>query len=269
MSKPDDNPSPAQLKPVRKRKGGRFVRFLRGVGWTLLGLVALVLILAILGMIISPPRDPKSAALDNEDFGLGFKVGDKWDVSAFEKALASRGITVKRMPQTSGGGPNYTSWHSPDDTFYVSAKYHPDENDSVSNLSFGWLIAQSPISKKIKKEAKKQFPGDTGEWMKGFFYELVRHIEGQYPQVKSQEGIGIGSSKDNVLEAYGKSWLPIPAYEELTLTAYLGYNQEIWFWIRDGRVVEVNIKRGFKHKSPLDRLRCWRDHYNIPYSYFP
>ena len=75
-----------------KPKSGRAKRTWLRVGWGLQIAFMLLVVAILLALWLGPPRDPKCFALDDEDFGLGFRVGDPWDPDAFEAALEENNL---------------------------------------------------------------------------------------------------------------------------------------------------------------------------------
>jgi hypothetical protein len=253
---------------TRIRKGGRFMRFLRGVGWTLLGLVGLALILAVLGMIIPPPRDPKSAALDDEDFGLGFKVGDKWDVKAMGAALEQRGLDLRLEPDinpSSGeGDEEYRSlsafWWSRDGRLDISS-FSSDKGDNaiVQNIGISSFIRTDwnrEEAKAFYDEMERKYP-DSLTRDSQLARLAAKEVAELYPQLVTSKGLGIGSKADDFYSAYGKSDAETPSgMPGFQLAFYFRDHQAITVTVEDGLITCVYVT-GYPLPRALGRPACW------------
>lgn len=266
-----------QTKSVDKHpRRSRWVRFLRGVGWTLAGLVALALLLAIPGMIIPPPRDPKAAALDNEDFGLGFKVGDKWDEFAMEKAIQSRRLPLERDEETeqfvenekaaSIDVINLAYWDSQDNSLQVSVS--SNESKLPVLIDDVYMCATSPdynyrdkkaraeVRQKLK-EVEAMFPGDKEKQLAYQFRINALRVGRLFPQIKTGEGIGLGSSGDSVAKAYGKPTYKDSFGDYTEMLYYFGDGNAVSFSITMDCVSSMSSARMPSFSTPLGKLASW------------
>lgn len=261
---------------TRTRKGGRFTRFLRGVGWTLAGLVGLVILLAILGMIIPPPRDPKAAALDNEDFGLGFKVGDKWDVKAMDEVIKSRRLPLEIDEETkqlieiekaaSKDVMNFAHWSSQDNSLRVSISSTESKLPVIINDVY--MCATAPEynyrDKKAReevrqkyKEVRAMFPGDQERQLAYMSMVDAKNAGTQFPQIKTGEGIGLGSSADSVASAYGKPTFNSPFGDYTDMLFYFGDGNGVVFAVSMDCVSSMSATKMPSFRTPLGRLASW------------
>jgi hypothetical protein len=268
-------PTISETKPVRKRRS-RFIRFLRGAGWTLLGLVALVAILAVLGMIIPPPRDPKAAALDNEDFGLGFKVGDKWNVKAMDTAISARNISIHADAETeqffnstanpSADDMNFVSWFSKDSALELMVSSTESHEPVVVNDIYICALAPEVNlrDKKARDEAhrkleenKAMFPGDQERQLAYMSMLDAKNAGGQFPHIKTGEGIGLGSSGDSVISSYGKPTFNSPFGDYTDMLFYFGDGNGVVFTVSMDIVNSMSATKMPSFRTPRGRLASW------------
>jgi hypothetical protein len=263
-------------KPSRIRKGRQFTRFLRGVGWTLLGLVALVAILAVLGMIFPPPRDPKSVALDDEDFGLGFKVGDKWDVAAIEAALKAHGLPLhideeesERLAEQavlkSGHNILLKTWWSEDSRLVVSAYCDDPVKKDIRSIKIT-ASAPTPDSKvantltpKEAKEVETMFPGDEISQHGYLAMQYAKTAGKLYPQVHTAESISLGSSIEDVISTYGKPPLKLnlPYSYDSAHVLYEGDGVITQFETVHSCITSITTVKAASLHTPIGRLKSW------------
>jgi hypothetical protein len=234
-------------EPVRKRKSGsfmRFMRFIRGLCWTLLGLAALVVLLAVLGMIIPPPRDPKAAALDSGDFGLGFKVGDKWDPTAFEAAIKRNGIRFIRDDDITSEGflsANWTGRYG-----FLSLQVSATPKGSTTMVEDIMLSVYVPFDLDKKKSLLEN-------------YGIAARVAGRlYPMIETEENITMGVDEKAVVDAYGKPLIRMTMNEEGNgpFLIYATDRQLFSFCFSDGSLSDMTAMAPTASKY-INRLLAW------------
>jgi len=254
---------------ARKRKGGKFRRFLRGVGWTLAGLVALVLLLAVLGMIIPPPRDPKSKALDGEDFGLGFKVGDKWDVSAMDVSLSALGFRREDDSLSEIASQEvkeveypfyYASWWTRDGRMNVYASSQDKSSKAVigdiSISSFARTDWTREEARAFRKSVEQLYPDQ--EARTAYLSKLyAKEATKLYPQIATDAGLGFGTTSQDFFSAYGKPDVLFPSdYPASQLAFYFRDRLVVSLSLSNGVIASIMILK-YPFLEVAGRLTCW------------
>lgn len=259
-----------QTKSVDKHpRRSRWVRFLRGAGWTLLGLVALVLILAVLGMIIPPPRDPKAAALDNEDFGLGFKVGDKWDVQAMDASLSALGFqrnidTLSEIAAEETKEVEYpfysTSWFTQDGRMqiYVASRDKSDDTivGDITINSFARTDWTREEARAFRKAIELKYPDQEARtaFLSRTYAEEAAKL---YPNIATDIGLGIGANFQDFISKYGTPDDRFPAdYPTSQLAFYFRDRLGIALSLSDGTITSIMIFK-YPFLEITGRLACW------------
>ncbi len=240
-------------KPSKHRSC--LMRFVRGVGWTLLGLVALVLILAVLGMIIPPPRDSKATALDDEDFDLGFKVGDKWDPEFFESAIKQRGLDVTRMPDIE----SYNIIGAKKEEFPFYSAFWITRDGCINIETFSWN--KKPDTRVRSIGITTSLPSDWGREKTRAFYKSAKrqysdenarnsYISGvmtsesvkRYPQLETAKGLGLGSSFEDFTKLYGQPSVLSPYFAPTNrFASYFGDRQYFTLFLDSGLVTSISF----------------------------
>lgn len=260
----------------RSARRSRWVRFLRGIGWTLLGLVALVLMLAVLGMIIPPPRDPKAKALDNEDFGLGFKVGDKWDPAAMDSAIEAGKLPLRTNyeiwpdlssnRETKTDEMNFADWYSEALSLHVIAS---SSEGWRSVIVYGiYITTNSPdfdyfdyealaIESRRIDEIKAMFPGDNAKQYAYLRRTDALYVRERHPGIKTSQGITYGSSLDDVINAYGRPTFQVPYGDYVKVLCYFGDGSWVYFAVSLDCVFRYGSNWLPNMNTPIGRLQSW------------
>lgn len=262
------------LKSVRTK------RTWRRVGWgALIGLGVLVIVVAI-ALWVGPPRDPKCFALDDEDFGLGFKVGDPWDPDAFEAAMKANGF-----PLGERSGPE--DWAEELELLEMSVD---DELTDYPFFSVAWITTDGCLmihlmsnkrlptaevcniilnsdlpckewgrerTRKIYSEADEKYPNSQQERLD--FVSEMGAIETakRYPQISTSEGIGFASSLNEVKNTYGKPFMELPFAPESPILGYFGDHRSVVFFFSNERVTSMTIFPGYRNGGLAWRLGIW------------
>lgn len=228
------------------KRRSRWVRLLRGVGWTLLGILTVLVILAILGMTISPQRSTKTRSLENEDFGLGFKVGDKWDPAAFDAVLQQKGINFTWDKKHDISSPGFLSASWDGDRGFLSLQVIANPNNGLAYVNNVFLSVYVP------------FELDKTKSLLGNYGIAARAAAVLYLRIRTSENIRMGFHEESVVETYGKPLIRMTTNEEGN-GPYLVYatdRQLVSFCFTDGQLSSMDAMAPTKSKY-LNRLAAW------------
>jgi hypothetical protein len=260
-----------ESKPVRFVKNATFIVVL-----VFLLVVAAALVLggtAYYFWWAGPPRDPKCFALDDEDFGLGFHIGDPWDPDAFETTMKADGLDVIRSPHESRLEYNFhsASWYTTDYMFSVLLS----SNDRTSDAVLGsidlhpFYAGDSPdqatyreskafaTRESLRNKAIKRFPNDDTAARQWYAGQYAEHVGKAVPQIRTAKGITLGSSEKEIRQAYGEpfDWVDIDDYCWLE---YLGNQVHVTFFMDNRQVASINIHSGYRYRNAAFRSSAWR-----------
>jgi len=252
------------------------------VGWgALIGLGVLIAIAAI-ALWLGPPRDPKCFALDDEDFGLGFKVGDPWDPDAFEAAMKERGINAEpdleskkefaefmEKAQVESFPHVFSRWKVVDSHLQILVSTQVTKSKPVvSAISIDAALppsdSKNAVDIRLKNEAKA-LCGDREELF-DYYLRMVcaKEMAKSAPQVQSGKGIGIGSRGEEVLAAYGQPAVTIrfQPNDDSPRYWYFGKWKITYFTIWEGRVVTILARQPYDPGNPVNRLKFWQEYFS-------
>jgi len=235
----------------------------RRVGWgALIGLGALIAIVAV-ALWLGPPRDPKCFALDDEDFGLGFKVGDPWDPDAFEAAMESHYLTFKGSPFEVPQGYfdfNTTSWVTADGLIQVVLM--SQSKSPITTLMSCVITVSRPkdnkLAQQILNEAESRFPDNALN--RAFYKQALAAVEvsNRYPELRSAKDVGFASSPEEVIAAYGRPLLTVTMDNCIDSLTYICELSGWTFGFYDGNLTTVVSHPGYSNGDIRDRLNAWR-----------
>jgi len=257
-----------------KAKSGR--RIWRRVGGGALIVLAVLVVAAAIALWLGPPRDPKSFALDDEDFGLGFRVGDPWDPDAFEAAMKANGLDVQR-----------SSFRTDEDcSFHMASFYTGDyyisvgtASDSKANNAILRSINITPFTqnrdpdkatyrasraysflKELRKEARQRFPDDKNAGNDWFLARVAEKAAEHLPNPRSSDGIGLASTQEGVKRVYGEPFDSV-ALPGMHWLVYIGNKNRVTFFLRDGIVDFFYAAKGYQRCDIEARLRYWKQYF--------
>jgi hypothetical protein len=232
--------------PKRKSQWGYTILLFAGV----LLLLAFIILPIVLFMAFAPlPRDQKSVSLDNDDFGLGFRVGDAWDLMGFEKMIEKSGVEVIDDIRGHSPDPFDADFRTRDMTMLVGAQADSDDVGKLGYIFIGMDVRRSQYNLSLLAEAKKKYPDDKYKRFEFITNNLIEHIATQYPRLRTLEGVGVGSSMNDIITAYGQPFMNFPEVRGVSLIEYLGEKQWITFSLRNGRVQNIFITPGLSSRN--------------------
>lgn len=203
------------------------------VRWTLICVAALILILACGACQKKAKEEAKpvvakrtaALALDEETLGMVLMLGD--DVNA-ELGAPYRCVRSKKVEKTLAGPEAPVFSYLFGDCLSATYVYREDLRTRVIQgvMLNAWMPDFAPPDKRKDNEA--------------YFAKMVEQAQKareKYPKVKTKLGVGIGSTKDEVLAAYGapdketkNGW---PVYQE--------GNFALFFALANDRVIMITL----------------------------
>lgn len=236
----------------------------RRVGWGALIGLAVLIITAAIALWLGPPRDPKSFALDDEDFGLGFRVGDPWDPDAFEAAMKANGFPVDRTSNSTEEDEfsfHSEFWRTTDGYLLVDA--FSDNKSAIAKLRSIGISCSAPID--LYREARELFPDDDSRRHLHVLEGRINEASKRFPQVHTDEGILIGSGVSQVLSTYGEPLMELPFAPGSPILGYFGDYRSVTFFSSNNKVAAVNIMPGYRNGGIVWRLGIWHAYITTPF----
>jgi hypothetical protein len=224
---------------------------------TLFLLAVIILPAALFIYFVPPLREQGAAALDEDDFGLGFRVGDAWDINAFDRAIKASGINVRMGIQGVSPTPYEAYWLSPDGTLSISADADNADKSTLGSVYIGPVLRKSPLILSMYYKAKKQYPEDKRRRIECLFGLVTEHVSQQNPKLKTKEDIGLWSPNRDVFRIYGRPTYSMPEVRNTSMFEYLGNRQNITFSGRSGRIDSIIISRGYDSYNFSQRADAW------------
>jgi hypothetical protein len=226
-----------------KAKSGR--RIWRRVGWGALIVLAVLVIAAAIALWLGPPRDPKSFALDDEDFGLGFRVGDPWDPDAFEAAMKANGLRVTRERSFSNASLLSTIWDGDLSFLTIQALASPREDEVyVDNIIVSVFIPYD------WDEKRALIPN----------HGIAAGVAGVlYSEIAAGTDIKLGTDENALMGAYGRplTRLQFDAETKGAYLLYAGDHQLISFGFSDGHLDTIDVMTPSRDSIYLNHLSAW------------
>ena len=219
-----------------------------------------------------PPRDPKCFALDSEDFGLGFHIGDPWNPDAFEAAMKQGGLDVIRSPHSAD--PEYdfcsASWYTTDymlsvqvmsdnktaDAALRTVNLTPHKRSKKTDIAAYEESPQFIRLQELKNEADERFPNDEDAAREWFMGQHAILAGDSVPQVRTAKGITLGSTEKELKQAYGEPF-------DWTITEgshwvdYTANDVSVIFFLWDDQAYMINVGRGYRHMSTNWKFDAW------------
>lgn len=221
-------------------------------------LLAVVILPVTLFVYFVPPfREQGAAALDEDDFGLGFRVGDARDINAFDRAIKASGIDVRMGIQGVSPTPYEAYWISPDRTLSISIDADHTDKSILGSVYIGPVLRRSPLILSMYYKAKKQYPEDKRGRIECLFGLVTEHVSQQNPKLKTKEGIGLWSLNGDVFSVYGRPTYSMPEVRNTSMFEHLGNRQNVTFSGRSGRVNSIDILRGYDTYNFSQRADAW------------